>query len=140
MKRADVQLKAGDRVLVATGGPRDETLDAFVAGENGLHAELQFNDGQRLLFKMDGTRSGLAVFCDDKVTHVNGEAVEGAPTYTDRRGMVEALNNTTRAILLCDSMAAALREFCDRVDADEIRSKRTYAQFKALLAEYEALS
>lgn len=36
-------------------------------------------------------------------------------------------------------MADALREFCDRVDRDEIRSRYTYLKFKALLAEYEGL-
>jgi hypothetical protein len=35
---------------------------------------------------------------------------------------------------LAEELRGAVQRFCDRVDAGEIRSKRTYAEFKAILA------
>jgi len=39
---------------------------------------------------------------------------------------------------LLERMAEALQEFVDRCDRGEVRSRRTYAKFKEILAEYEA--
>ena len=39
-----------------------------------------------------------------------------------------------RLIAAAPDMLEALQEFCRRVEAGEIRSKRTYAAFKALIA------
>lgn len=54
-------------------------------------------------------------------------------TGTDPRvqGLLEA---NTALVLKNREIRAAMREFCDRVDKGEVRSKRTYAKFKELLA------
>lgn len=38
--------------------------------------------------------------------------------------------------LLAESVEL-MREFCRRVDAGEVRSRKTYAQFKVFIAKYE---
>lgn len=39
---------------------------------------------------------------------------------------------------VADLMAAAMQDFCDKVDRGEARSRATYTEFKRLLALYEA--
>jgi hypothetical protein len=43
-----------------------------------------------------------------------------------------------REASLPDLMAAAMRDFCEKVDRGEARSRATYAEFRRLLALYEA--
>ena len=65
---------------------------------------------------------------------------EGIPNHADAYRIVAAVNAcegiSTEALeagVVADILDA-LQEFCRRVEAGEIRSKRTYAAFKAMIA------
>jgi hypothetical protein len=47
-------------------------------------------------------------------------------------------NANAHLIAAAPDMLAAMKEFVARVEAGEVRSKRTYAQFKAIIAKAEA--
>lgn len=57
-----------------------------------------------------------------------------------RRDGVDPWEANARLIAAAPDMLAALKEFVDRVDRGEVRSKKTYAKFKAIIAKAEGHS
>lgn len=138
MKRSDVKLEHGDLVVIDRGG---EVRSARV--QDVKRTECWVNSGSNLCkVSRDGSRHSDFPDFGALVTHVNGVAIDDGPRPLDK--LEETINRAGERALkvatLTDKITAALRQFCARVESGEIRSKRTYAQFKQLLAEYEALS
>lgn len=144
MKRSDVKLKVGDSVRVKTGRPHNESVAGTVAALLGRKVKIDFSDGSHAWFFSDGGAVyGRAIVCE--IGGVIREDEPRALAYDAsldkvRTSLFVAKEGALKVATLTDKMTAALRQFCARVESGEIRSVKTYAQFKQLLAEYEALS
>ena len=62
----------------------------------------------------------------------DGEVVANATTH--KHGEQKAIANA-RLIAAAPEMLTEMQTFCARVEAGEVRSKRTYAAFKALITK-----
>jgi hypothetical protein len=65
------------------------------------------------------------------------EALDQLTLARHREAKTDPWEANARLIAAAPCMAAEMRKFCERVEAGEIRSKRTYTAFKALLARIE---
>jgi hypothetical protein len=89
------------------------------------------NPGDKPALRLHGTTFETAEERDREQTtlrHQNLPFSMVAFDFRDPREPEVSAGRTHRAF-------EAMQEFCDRVDRGEVRSKRTYAKFKAILAE-----
>jgi len=99
-------------------------------------------DAEHILGRaLDAITSGPFDASDPRIDAVSEylaaiRALPGIPAPDDAVAALQAQLATANAD--ADRLAEALKEFCCRVDAGEVRSRRTYAKFKGLLAAYEA--
>lgn len=54
------------------------------------------------------------------------------------QGQEVTQSSTKREVILVDAIAA-MREFCNKVEAGAILSRTTYARFKKIIERYDAL-
>lgn len=109
-------MSAGHTALPWGAQPPDE-VDVFVPIIGLILGE----DGQPLETPTNGLVGGAMLY----------------PTEVDAEDYERAIANAAFIVLACNShyeLIEALQEFCARVEAGEVRSKRTYAKFKAILS------